>query len=119
MFEACIRITENEMTWSDLKALCEEKGLKVITLAMMNNDGKMVPGSSIAVPPDAQYALHFKTAETDMGSGSTQLVSESIGYIDAASREITKHWSPGSDVTEMKVLTEAENVVHGIRSGVI
>ncbi len=117
MFEACIKITENEMTWSELKTLCKEKGLKIITLALANSSGKMVPGSSIVVPPDAVYALHFKTAETDLGSGSQQVVSESVGYIDAASREITKNWGTGSDTAEMKVLAVSENQVHGIRSG--
>jgi hypothetical protein len=91
MFEACIKITENEMTWSELKTLCEEKGLKIITLALTNSSGKTVPGSSIVLPPDAKFALHFKTAETDLGSGS--------------------------ETAEMKVLAVSENQVHGIRSG--
>lgn len=117
MFEACIKITEDEMTWSELKALCEEKGLKIITLALANSSGKMVAGSSIVVPPDAMYALHFKTAETDLGSGSQQVLSESVGYIDTASREITKQWGTGSETAQMKVLDVSENQVHGIRSG--
>ncbi len=79
MFEACIRITEKNMTWSELKTLCESKGLQIISLALADAEGRTVPDSSCAIPPDALCALHFKTAETDLSSGAAEVVSESVG----------------------------------------
>ncbi len=117
MFEACIRITEKEMTWSELKALCEGKKLQIITLTLLDNEGRTMLDSSVAVPPDALCALHFKTAEADLASAATELVSESVGYIDAESREVTKQWNCKSNEIVPKVLTAPENQIHGIRSG--
>ena len=88
MFEAHIKITEKEMTWSELKALCESKKLRILSLALIDDNGKSVTDSNVAITPDARYALQFKSAETDLASGATGLVSESVGYIDAESREI-------------------------------
>lgn len=117
MFEACIRITEKEMTWSELKAFCEGRKLQIITLALLDNEGRTMLDSSIAIPPDAWCALHFKTAEVELASEVTELVSESVGYIDAESREITKQWNRKSNEIIPKVLTAPENQVHGIKSG--
>ncbi|MGB8216214.1 MAG: hypothetical protein WCE94_02840 [Candidatus Methanoperedens sp.] len=117
MFEAYLKITEKDMAWSELKALCEDKKLRILSLALIDSEGRMVSDSSIAIPPDAQCALHFKTAETDMASGATELVSESVGYIDAESREITKKWDCKSNAATPKVLMSPENLVHGIKSG--
>jgi len=41
MFEAHIKITEKEMTWSELKALCESKKLRVLSLALIDDNGKV------------------------------------------------------------------------------
>jgi hypothetical protein len=117
MFEACIRITEKEMTWSELKALCEGKKLQIITLALLDNEGGTMFDSSVVIPPDARCALHFKTAEADLASEATELVSESVGYIDAESREVTKLWHRKSNDIVPKVLAAPENQVHGIKSG--
>lgn len=117
MFEACIRITEKDMTWSELKALCEGKNLQIITLALIDNEGRTMLDSSVAIPPDARCALHFKTAEADLASEITELVSESVGYIDAEAREITKQWNRKTNAIIPKVLAASENQVHGIKSG--
>ena len=117
MFEAYFKITEKDMAWSELKALCEDRKLRILSLALIDSEGRMVFDSSVAIPPDAQCALHFKTAETDMASGATELVSESVGYIDAESREITKKWDCKSNAATPKVLMSAENLVHGIKFG--
>ncbi len=117
MFEACIRITEKDMTWSELKAFCEGRKLQIITVALIDNEGRMMLDSSVAIPPDAWCALHFKTAEADLASEATELVSESVGYIDAEAREVTKLWNRKSNEIIPKVLTTPENQVHGIRSG--
>lgn len=117
MFEACIRITEKDMTWSELKALCEGRKLQIITLALIDNESRTILDSSVAIPPDALCALHFKTAEADLASEVTELVSESVGYIDAESREITKQWNHKPNAIIPKVLTAPENQVHGIKSG--
>ena len=117
MFEAHIKITEKEMTWSELKALCESKKLRILSLALIDDNGKSVTDSNVAITPDARYALHFKTAEMDLGSGATGLVSESVGYIDAESREITRQWDRMSGTAKLKMLTITENQVHGIKFG--
>ena len=117
MFEAYIKITENEMTWSELRALCESKKLRILSLAMIDDEGRTVRDSTVAVTPDAQCALHFKTAEMDVGSGATGLVSESVGYIDAESREITKRRDRTSDIATLRILNTSENQVHGIKFG--
>jgi hypothetical protein len=117
MFEACIRITEKDMSWNELKALCEGRKLQIITLALINDEGRLMLDSSVAIPPDALCALHFKTAEADLASEATELVSESVGYIDAEAREVTKLWNRKSNEVIPKVLTTAENQVHGIKSG--
>ncbi len=116
MFEACIRITEKDMTWNELKALCEGRKLQIITLALLDNEGTMMLDSSVSIPPDALCALHFKTAEADLAE-ATELVSESVGYIDVESREITKQWNHKSNAIIPKVLAASENQVHGIKSG--
>ncbi len=117
MFEACIRITEKDMTWSELKALCEGRKLQIITLALLDNEGRTMLDSSVAIPPDALCALHFKTAEAELTSEATELVSESVGYIDAEAREVTKLWDRKSNAIIPKVLATSENQVHGIKSG--
>ncbi len=117
MFEACIRITEKEMTWSELKAFCEGRKLPIIALALLDNEGRAMFDSSVVIPPDALCALHFKTAEADLASEVTELVSESVGYIDAESREITKQWDRKSNAIIPKVSATPENQVHGIKSG--
>ena len=117
MFEVCIRITEKDMTWGELKALCEGRKLQIITLALIDNKGRTMLDSSVAIPPDALCALHFKTAEADLASEAMELVSESVGYIDAESREITKRWNHKSNAIIPKVLATSENHVHGIKSG--
>lgn len=117
MFEACIRITEKDMTWSELKALCEGRKLQIITLALLDNEGRTVLDSSVAIPSDALCALHFKTAETDLNSEETELVFESVGYIDAEAREVTKQWDRRGNKIAPQVLTTPENQVHGIKTG--
>lgn len=117
MFEACIRITENDMTWSELKALCEEKKLQIVILGLTDNEGRMMFESSVAIPPDALCALHFKSAETDMASLATEIVSESVGYIDAESREVTRKWDCKTGIITPKVSETHENQVHGIKTG--
>lgn len=117
MYEALIRIDETNMTWSELKTLCESKGLKIVLLAIKGKDGKILPDSFAAIPPDAQLALHFKSAEMEVGSNITDMVSESVGYIDSQSREITKEIHLRSGEVKSKVLEGPENQVHGIKSG--
>ena len=117
MFEAHIKITEKEMTWSELKVLCESKKLRILSLALIDDNGKSVTDSNVAITPDARYALQFKSAETDLASGATGLVSESVGYIDAESREITRQWDRVSGTATLKMLNTPENQVHGIKFG--
>lgn len=117
MFEACIRITEKDMTWSELKAFVEEKKLQIIILALRDSEGRMMFESSMPIPPDARCALHFKSAELDMASQETEIVSESVGYIDAESREITRKWDCKTGIITPKVSVIPENEVHGIRNG--
>lgn len=117
MFEACIRITEKNMTWNELKTLCESKNMQIISLALLDNEGKTIPGSSIVATPDSRCALHFKTAEADLASEETEIVSESVGYIDSESREITKKWDRRSNEIIPKVSAVPENQIHGIIYG--
>ena len=117
MFEVYVKITEKDMTWGELRAFCESKKLRILSLALIDDNGKSVTDSNVAVTPDARYALHFKTAEMDMASGATGLVSESVGYIDAESREITRQWDRVSGTATLKMLNTPENQVHGIKFG--
>ncbi|GEM_PF-4325768 len=115
MYEALVKIDENSMTWSELKTLCESRGLRIVLIAIKDKEGKILPDSFAAIPPDAQLALHFKTAEID--SDIAETVSESAGYIDSQSREITKEVDLRSGEVRSKVLETPENQVHGIKLG--
>jgi len=52
-----------------------------------------------------------------LASEATELVSESVGYIDAEAREVTKLWNRKSNEIVPKVLATPENQIHGIKSG--
>jgi len=117
MYEAQIRITEKDLTWSELKAFIESKKLRIISIALTDEKGLMDLDSSIVIPPDAQRALHFRSAETDLVTGATEVVSETAGYIDAESREITKKRDIKTGIIKIGLSQTPENQVHGIRSG--
>ena len=113
MFRANIEVTEKDMTWGQFKALCESNKLEITSLSLIDDQAAVVPNSTIDIPPNAACAIHFKSAEMQIPSGSASLVAESVGYI-ADGLESINRWSRNAGEVISSESTP-KNAVHGIR----
>lgn len=115
MFEANIKITEKDMTWGELKTLCESKKLRISSMALLDDQGAVVPETPINIPPGALCAIHFKTAEAQFPSGNTELIVESVGYANDSPNEVINQWYRKSGKVVSNESATLKNVIHGIK----